>query len=407
MNGIQREVYAAYGGLSAGDLAQIMGDRNLDPFTQSKLLASALAVPSIKETGRAHYHLLVQERAGYSQQIAAGLDWLSRLGLEQSPLDQLSALPHCSFAIGFRFTLAWPYLSQDDDAFYIIDNSVRKDKVFKTPFVSPSSWKGSLRHTLWQLGHQNDNSLNRLFGKVNEVNDEGQAGRLFFYPTFFNRISLEIINPHDRKRRVGKNPILFESVPEGTTGQFTLLYVPFDRIGDKEANPPQKQNSLTEEIAEDLNLLAEGLRDMFTAYGFGAKTSSGFGLADERMHDGYIQTNILETVQQAEPPHEPVMPEALQMLLQQFSDEDFSLKPNEWRKRHGATTVQRTQYRNARSEYQTYQEAQDIYQKERAQWEAEAIEPAQTFIGEPFSTLADIPNVAEHVARKLRVGGEI
>jgi len=110
---------------------------------------------------------------------------------------------------------------------------------------------------------------------------------------------LEIINPQDRVARAGSLPILFESVPEGTRGVFTLLYVPFDLIG-KEGQETRKQ------VAEDLQVVAAGLQEgrtyegpvdalrtgdlqvipsglqaMFRTYGFGAKTSSGFGLARE------------------------------------------------------------------------------------------------------------------------------
>jgi len=241
--------------------------------------------------------------------ITDGLAWLEQLGLNRSPLDGFAILPRYSFALELRFQLARPYLSQDDDAFYIIDNPVRKDKVFKVPFVAPSSWKGSLRavatrrlldvfsgllrdkppdeegrqkllQKLWAerarrvmlFGNEKQNDadfLNRWLaprlsvappeegekerrkwlkkqaeklGKDFEAylikhgyrteKIEGRQGRLFFFPTFFDKIGLEIINPHDRERRVGKNPILFECVPAGATGTFRLLYVPYDFPGE-------------------------------------------------------------------------------------------------------------------------------------------------------------------------------
>lgn len=348
------EIYAAYGGLSADDLARIMSDRNLNPFTRSELLTSALPTP-FKEIAREHYRSLVRE--GYPKQIAEGLDWISRLGLEPSPIDGLATLPQYSFALEFQFVLTKPYLSQDDGAFYVIDNPVRKDKVFKVPYVSPTSWKGSLRaaatrglldtfsrllsatpppneaeratmlQALWAerarrvalFGDEKESQaafLNRWLAshilpkqpdrtapeRRKQVQEEanrlgrefeqyliqhgyrtekieGRQGRLFFYPTFFNQIDLEIINPHDRKRRVGKKPILFECVPAGARGCFALLYVPFDRIGNEEADSEKGVKSLREEVMDDFVLLARTLRAMFTKYGFGAKTSSGFGRA--------------------------------------------------------------------------------------------------------------------------------
>ena len=356
MSGKQWEIHAAYGGLSAGDLGQIMGDPKLNPFTQAKLLAAALAMP-FKKTGRTHYRALIQGERGhgpYEQvQIANGLNWLERLVLEHSPLNGFATLPRYSFALELHFELARPYLSRDDDAFYIIDNPVRKDKVFKVPFVAPTSWKGCLRSVatqglltafarllpanppadeaereallpkLWKervqrvvlFGNEKQNDADflnrwlspRLFPerpeesaeerrqclkeqakqlgkafdaylKANHYRTEkveGRQGRLFCFPTFFNKIDLEIINPHDRKRRVGKNPILFECVPAGATGTFRLLYVPYDFPG--EVTPDEAM--LRAQVQADLPLVAETVHDLLIVYGFGAKTSSGFGTA--------------------------------------------------------------------------------------------------------------------------------
>lgn len=384
MRGKQWEIHAAYGGLSASDLGRIMGDRRLNPFTQSELLAAALAMP-LKETGRAHYRLLIQDERGhrpYEQtQIADGLTWLERLGLERSPFDGFAALPCYSFALEFRFSLARPYLSRDDDAFYIIDNPVRKDKVFKVPFVAPTSWKGSLRAAatqgllaafaqllpgqppeeeakrktllleLWEervqrvllFGNEKRNDadflnrwlaprlfpppleesegekrkrlkaeakhLDKAFEKYLKGNHyrtekvEGRQGRLFCFPTFFDKIGLEIINPHDRRRRVGKNPILFECVPAGATGTFRLLYVPYDFPGEVTPN----EATLRRQVQANLPLVAETVRDLLTAYGFGAKTSSGFGAADPQHVAGELRVNRLDERTEAEGPSESLV----------------------------------------------------------------------------------------------------
>ena len=322
-----------------------------------------------------------------------------------APTPDLTILPAYSFSLRFMFRLAQPYLSKDDNDFYIIDNPIVRDKVFRLPIVRPSSWKGNLRAALRQLGHQDDGPIvQRLFGKVNEPNDAGHSGRLIFFPTFFTQTGLEIINPHDRKTKVGKNPILFECVPQKSDGTFTLLYVPFDRIGDEDAN--SKRKSLREEVAEDIKLVAQGLRAMFTEYGFGAKTSSGFGLAEDRVIGGIIQINIIETEQQALPPQETLMPEALQAFLQEFPDEDFSLKPNAWRKQHNATTSHRNQYKEARSAFDEYHKVQKAYEVARAEWEAQAKEPAQRFLEASFETFTGLAaDVAKSLATKLTTEG--
>jgi CRISPR-associated protein Cmr2 len=180
----------------------------------------------------------------------------------------LHHLPSHSFMLHVPFKLCKPYLSKDDRTFHLLDNSVRKDKVFQTPMIASTSWKGALRVALWQLDHKaDDETIVRLFGNARE-DEKGQAGRLYFYPTFFDKIGLEVINPHDRKTGTGKTgPILLECVPANAIGEFVLLYVPFGPVK-------------SDEVAADLTLVAEGIQEMLTVYGFGAKTSSGFGIAD-------------------------------------------------------------------------------------------------------------------------------
>jgi len=204
------------------------------------------------------------------------------------PTINLTLLPSYSFFIQFAFTLEKPYISHGEQEFYIIDNPIRKDKVFGLPYVASSSWKGSLRSALWQVGHKDqDKDIRRIFGNRRATKEQKnlKAGRLHLFPTFFTKKSLEIINPHDRKRKVGKNPILIESVPKDECGLFTLLYVPFDLIG-KERGKKIKQ------VANDIQLLTKGLNAMFSIYGFGAKTSSGYGIAKSDNAEGKIVLRI-------------------------------------------------------------------------------------------------------------------
>lgn len=263
----------------------------------SHLAVEEVGNPSVREQWAGQYHqfIAVGKKKGKADplreewksqylchgqapgEVIAKQEWQYTFGLSPNPeaLSLLDNLPTHSFLVCLTFVLRKPYLSKDNTDFHIIDNPIVREKVFRWPMVRPTGWKGALRHALWQLGFLGDEqSIQQLFGEVNAADDAGQAGRLHFFPTFFAKTSLEIINPHDRVRRVGKNPILFESVPIGATGTFTLLYVPFDRIG-KDARKTRR------EVAEDLALVAQGLKAMFTTYGFGAKTSSGFGVAEE------------------------------------------------------------------------------------------------------------------------------
>jgi CRISPR-associated protein Cmr2 len=127
--------------------------------------------------------------------------------------------------------------------------------------------------------------IERLFGidKRNEkrIEDEDfNAGRLRFFPTFFKQIGLEVINPHLRKTGAGDKPIQFETARGD--GRFNLFYFPFDFD-----QSPQAYS----EVADDLILIARAVREMFTVYGFGAKTSSGFGIADV-IKDGKLRMRL-------------------------------------------------------------------------------------------------------------------
>lgn len=250
---------------------------------------------------------------------------LDQFGFAPKP-DDLKNLPALSFMLRVPFKLRKPYLSKDDRTFHILDNPVRKDKVFQTPMVASTSWKGALHSAMVQqlaewwcnLDDKDSRShrkelvarrigIGRLFGTekgvqiddekpesyLDSLDDEHLAcwyrryirryfsssgffsGRLYFYPTFFDRIGLEVINPHDRKKGTSKRgPIPIECVPIGATGELVILYVPFGEVKQSEGEVKQSK------VAEDLKLVATGVEAMLTIYGFGAKISSGFGVAE-------------------------------------------------------------------------------------------------------------------------------
>ncbi len=258
--------------------------------------------------------------------------------------------PSGSFFLRIPFTLRKPYISRDDKEFYILDNPVKKEWVFKVPYVAPSQWKGALRAAMvkqlvdwWtsldtsqqdpkafasyrfrlfflfgsEKGEEPDsikglaeyldriggadaaeefrNKIRGCFGIEPDKPIPHFRGALHFYPTFFNRIGLEVINPHNRKTGAGTQPIYFECVPIGTRGVFSLLYVPLYQQnmdteqnggpdtsdqGNQDATASTQPDSHHSIVERDLQLLAHGIKAMLTQYGFGAKTSSGFGAAD-------------------------------------------------------------------------------------------------------------------------------
>jgi CRISPR-associated protein Cmr2 len=56
-----------------------------------------------------------------------------------------------------------------------------------------------------------------------------------------------------------------------------VLYVPHDCVGQ------QKDPQVRAQVAEDLQWLTRGLQEMFCLYGLGAKVTSGFGRAEDKI----------------------------------------------------------------------------------------------------------------------------
>jgi len=273
-------------------------------------------------------------RDDFNQYIADELNRLQSLGLNPPTISNIAAFPPGSWFLQFTFTLAKPWMSKDDDPFYVAEsvNPVRKDKVFKVPMMAAASWKGLLRWTAMytRLTLKKDQPAEQfaqerfaqtlLFGDEKgeepgqtkdfaayldalkpEARQEYErllrayydlkpddslphhSGRLMFYPTFFNLIDVEVINPHSRKTKAGTHPIYLECVPIGAQGTFSLLYVPFDLIGADEAE-------IRKQTLADLQLVAEGLQAMFLTYGFSAKRTSGYGVAKDEIVAGEVRT---------------------------------------------------------------------------------------------------------------------
>lgn len=253
---------------------------------------------------------------------------LEEFGIWAPNIPKLSLLPQYSFFLQFPFALAKPYLSRDDEIFHICDSPVRKDKVFKVPMVSGSTWKGNLRWSAtrllvqkWEASKKENNNVKELAegrlrltllfgdekgeepGNLKDVakyldkqsTDAAQeyrklalkhfdvkaenllphhAGCLHFFPTFLDLISLEVINPHDRRTRAGTQPIYFESAPIGSKGIFSLLYLPLAYLGSP-------GNEVKVEVSKDLRIVYEALKEMMLTYGFSAKKKAGFGQIED------------------------------------------------------------------------------------------------------------------------------
>lgn len=388
--------------------------------------------------------------------IAEQWPTLRALGL-LPPSVLLDPLPPGSWFLQFTFTLAKPWISKDDDPFYVAEsvNPVRKDKVFKVPMMSAAAWKGLLHWTLMhtRLALKKESLTPERFARERFVqtllfgDEKGEesgatkdfaayldalqpqarpeyesllrayydlkaddplphhSGRLMFYPAFFDLIGVEVINPHSRKTKAGTHPIYLECVPVGAKGTFSLLYVPFDLIGQPEAK-------VKKQAAEDLQRVAEGVQGMFLTYGFSAKRTSGYGVAERTVIEGQL---LMRFAEPAEPPSPPAATEAAQPLPKYLSAPG-QLKP-EYLNPDG-TFRERSPEELAQMSKPQGQE----YEKARKWWEREgealakqpAVEPeppepqpaSKQWLKREFGSFEELVRRAEEVAALFQAGGE-
>jgi len=272
------------------------------------------------------------------------LDDMKIAKVSDSAIDKL---PEGAVLLSFKFTLAKRFLSRDDGVFFPLDNPLRRDHVFKVPFIPAATWKGNLRTAAIEqllLSEQATQGTDRfrllqLFGDEKSDEDDSpledparqhklkhfldkhapaskpefeglrtqraqsiqispnefhQKGRLRFFPSWFDTTELDVLNPRNRKTRTGTLPIHLEAVPAGKTSVFTLLYVPFDLLG----NPAE----IAVARRRDWKLIGEALAHMLLKSGFGAKKSSGCGRIRPKIEDlslTWLSTTL--TKQQAAP----------------------------------------------------------------------------------------------------------
>jgi CRISPR-associated protein Cmr2 len=186
-------------------------------------------------------------------------------------------------ALSVTFQLQAPWFSKDDLPFHVLDNPVHRDHVFGAPFMPASSWKGLLRWAARMrtglLAHleANNNTLTswkdsvevvHLFGNERDEAEHFERGALAFRPTWFDKVGFEVINPHDRARKAGIKPILYEVVPPVATGTLSVLYAPVPGETTKIVNRQ-----------EAVLLLLDAVESLITEYGFSAKRTSGWGVA--------------------------------------------------------------------------------------------------------------------------------
>ncbi len=183
-------------------------------------------------------------------------------------------LPRGSLYLSFTFTLAGPYISKDDRPFHSVvpENPIRREWAFWVPMVSGSTWKGNMRSAALALTQAEGNRKDwhkyeeKLFGpRMEKGKDEienPRQGRVQFFPTYFDKIADDIINPRNRSKRTGSKLIRMEQVPAGKKGRFAILYIPFDLLHLPDAEL---------QITKDLRLLGTSIAETLRISGFGGK----------------------------------------------------------------------------------------------------------------------------------------
>jgi CRISPR-associated protein Cmr2 len=221
------------------------------------------------------------------------LDLPSDLHLEP---DHTSLPDSTWLGIDVSFTLKSPWYSKDDRPFHVLDNPVRKDRVFGVPFMSAASWKGLLRwacrmqaglsdhlekHDMKMDGWKDPSWIIHLFGNEKGEQKDFRSGAVVFYPTWFDKVGFEVINPHSRTRRAGTHPIYYEVVPAGTEGRLRLLYAPLpgEIEGDK-VTP-----------ADFIDSFVDSIRALLETYGISAKRTAGWGTARIDTWAGFVNAS--------------------------------------------------------------------------------------------------------------------
>lgn len=209
----------------------------------------------------------------------------------------LGDLPDGSWLLRFDFTLAKPFTSKTENEFhhyeervvkkrplekkpFEINNPIVRDHTTGYPLVKPTTWKGHLRFAAERLsGIDKEMIVLRLFGSSRD--DEGQAGRLHFFPTFFTgNTGKEVITPLSRDTRTPSDraPITVEVVPVGSEGTFCLLYVPW----------PKGSNWEPVQVVQDLQVAIRAVKTMLLEYGFSAKKTAGWGIVQNKLIKGSL-----------------------------------------------------------------------------------------------------------------------
>lgn len=167
-----------------------------------------------------------------------------------------------------KWKLATPFFSRADLELDAADNPICRDTLSGQPILRASGAKGMLAHRLRATDAQMSDFLLGPEVSPGETH-EGFCGRLVFGDVLFDKVDLDVFSPHERIRGVADHPVTFEVVPAGATAEWSIAF--WERVpGELDSEAARKI------LGTVFNSLSELLQD----FGFSAKRTSGYGLAN-------------------------------------------------------------------------------------------------------------------------------
>jgi len=203
-----------------------------------------------------------------------------------------------------------------------------------------------------------------LLGNPKGEQRDFRRGRLSFFPTFFDQLEVGVINPHSRERGAGTQPIHIEQAPRTSQGVFALLYTPTIPSGLQEPLPGW------DEVLGDLDLVGQATYALLVELGFGAKTASGMGRAEEAIPEpgAYLLVHrwVESPLPLPPPPEGTPPPQTFQPDTPEFKDESGNwpyYASDEELEAHIPGSAARSRYKKQRMAYREWR-------CQRDQWEA-------------------------------------
>lgn len=325
----------------------------------------------IIQTGKDAYPNVLQDKVLKAEHVdVKDIRELRSIFLPTEGQEGLKGLPLGSCLITGDLQLTRPFYSRDDRDFYPMDNPLKREWVFQTPYLAASGVKGLLRWA-WQACFAAEKRVEeiRLFGSRPGLQDEADAhqGVLHVWPVFWDpQVGLEVINPQDRTTGAGSDPVRYEVVQAGATGKVCLLIL----------NRTLEENFLKKILPDLLQCL-----QMFLQGGLSAKRSADWGTVKSLKWQAWVKTPPPEPAEkepEQAPPEADPKEDVWALLTEDDQLKDFS-DPVYTNKRLALLTGRsEKKVKKGMDREKTFQRVQDLFEERKqlqAKQESQADEP--------------------------------